>query len=101
MKLNDLFLSYFSTLLKTVIEEIINTELQLLREIPLDVTLYSKDFTNTIIRDHVESIICSSDYVEVLSIFILIYCRKILHWHYKYTHVFISEGNNQNSWSYH
>ncbi|XP_071576740.1 pachytene checkpoint protein 2 homolog [Temnothorax longispinosus] len=53
-----------STLSKTKIEETVNSELHLLEEIPLDVILYGKDFTNTIIKDHVESMIFSSDYVE-------------------------------------
>ncbi|KAL6254589.1 hypothetical protein P5V15_014641 [Pogonomyrmex californicus] len=53
-----------STLPKTMIEEAINMELQLLGEISLNVILYGKDSTSIVIKDHVESIICSSDYAE-------------------------------------
>lgn len=101
MKFNasDLLLFYyFSILGKTTIEEAINAELRLLEEIPLDVILYGKAFTKAVVKEHVESIICSSDYVEVLSIFTLIYYGKILYLYYKY--IFLSEGNDQNSWSH-
>ncbi|XP_012535546.2 pachytene checkpoint protein 2 homolog [Monomorium pharaonis] len=53
-----------STLSKIIIEETVNAELRLLDEISLDVIIYGKDATNTIIKDHVESMICSSDYAE-------------------------------------
>lgn len=97
IQLSDLLPFYcFSILPKTTIEETINVELQLLKEIPLDVVLYGKDFTNTVIKEHVESIIFSSDYVEVLLIFILILFiylwKEILHLHHKY--IFLSEGND-------
>jgi len=76
----DLFLFYcFSNLLKLVVIENVEAELQTMGEISLDVILYGKDFTNIIIKNHIESIVCSSDYMEVLSIFTLIYCREILY----------------------
>ncbi|XP_011703481.1 PREDICTED: pachytene checkpoint protein 2 homolog [Wasmannia auropunctata] len=53
-----------SILSKTIIEETVNAELQLLDEISLDVIVYGKNCMSTVIKDHVESIICSSDYVE-------------------------------------
>jgi len=85
-------LSYcFSILSKTIIEQAVNAELQLLDEISLDVVVSSKDSHNTVIRDHVESMICSSNFMEVLSIFILIYRRGILHLYYKYAHVYFRE----------
>ncbi|KAL0124469.1 hypothetical protein PUN28_006365 [Cardiocondyla obscurior] len=54
-----------SCLTDSVIEEAVDAELQSWSEIPLDVILYSKKFfVNTEVQCHVESVICSSDYVE-------------------------------------
>jgi len=66
-------------MMKSVVIENVEAELQMMDEISLDVILYGKDFSNIIIKDHIESIVCSSDYMEVLSIFTLLYYREILH----------------------
>lgn len=58
----------FSTWSKEIIEETVNTEFKSLTEISLDTVLYGRDFVNnTVLQNHVESIICSSNYMEVLS----------------------------------
>ncbi|XP_072749912.1 pachytene checkpoint protein 2 homolog isoform X1 [Anoplolepis gracilipes] len=54
-----------STLSKEIIEETINAEFKSLNEICLDTILYGKDFVNNIVlQNHVQSIICSSNYIE-------------------------------------
>ncbi|KYN03002.1 PREDICTED: pachytene checkpoint protein 2 homolog [Cyphomyrmex costatus] len=53
-----------SILSKTIIQQAVNEELQLLDEISLDVIIYGKDSKNTVIKDHVESMICSSNFME-------------------------------------
>lgn len=83
---------------KEIIEETVSAEFKSLKEISLDTILYGKDFVNSIvIQNHVESIICSSNYIEVLSIFYInfmrkdIFCAYIL---YRYAHNYISERKN-------
>ena len=61
---------FFSILSKEIIEETVSEEFKLLKEICLDTVLWGKDSTNTVIQNHVESIICSSDYTEVSIIYI-------------------------------
>ncbi|XP_050462049.1 pachytene checkpoint protein 2 homolog isoform X3 [Cataglyphis hispanica] len=54
-----------STLSKEIIEETVSAEFKSLKEISLDIILYGKEFVNsTVIQNHVESIICSSNYTE-------------------------------------
>lgn len=67
---------YFSIWSKEIIEETVNAEFKSLKEISLDTILYGKDFVNNeAIQKHVESIICSSNYVEV-SIFYINFLQK-------------------------
>lgn len=53
-----------STLSEEVIEKAVSAELKSMNEISLDIILRGKDFVNIIIQTHVESIICSSNYIE-------------------------------------
>lgn len=59
-----------------IIEEAVSAEFDTLSEVSLDTILYGKDFVNIVIQNHVESLICSSNYIEVLSIFYINLMQK-------------------------
>lgn len=83
MKLDEyLCVYYFSILSKEEIEKAVNTELETLKEIYLDTIIYGKDCVNTLLKDHVESILCSSDYTEV--IYFLFFYRNFLQTNFLY-----------------
>ncbi|XP_020282189.1 pachytene checkpoint protein 2 homolog [Pseudomyrmex gracilis] len=53
-----------STLANSLIQVAVDAELKLLGKISLDIIQHGKDFVSPVVQEHVESIICSSDYSE-------------------------------------
>lgn len=78
MKLYELCI-YFSTLSEEDILEAVNAELSTWEEIYLDTIIYSKDCTNLLLKEHVESMVCS-DYsdLKVLLIILTVFYINLL-----------------------
>lgn len=78
----------FSTWSRETIEETVSVEFKTWKEVSLDIILYGKDFENNIaIQNHVESIICSSNYMEVF-IFYINFLQKDIFCTYVHNYIY-------------